>query len=162
MSGSPDNLSQIRDILVGSELASLHETIHAVDIRLQQLIEGFKKDLETAIEGLHDLIGQQHQQQSDRIIAIESMIDQLENRQAESSNHFTQQVEELRNQMTAQFEELTKTHQAHTESLMERLNAIDNNKPDRETIASLLESLASSLRAYPQSGIEVQTSSSNE
>ena len=161
MNEASDNLSRIREILVGNELSSLDEKIGLAKQSLMgelALSIGEMKDqmeksnlrLEQLFEALTQQIATDKQLQLERFQKLEdfqtALGKKIEEQQSILSAHFDQLYTQLDEKLKQTSSELQHENKQTQTQLLNKTELLKQTKVDKTEIASLFENLANSLR----------------
>jgi DNA anti-recombination protein RmuC len=129
-------LHEIRDLLFGEQLRSVHQRTEELEYRLQKQLQDMTTAFGSALEQLQDDTRRQLTELSQRV-------DSLDEKHTQQTTNLAQDIAALSGQVTEKY-------QALADKLAATSNDLKNNKTDRKMLASLLSGMANNLSVDEQ------------
>jgi hypothetical protein len=157
---SQEQLTAIRDLLFGQQVAQLESTIEQQNAQLNERLDGLEKlihnnqktinsALETASQTIESNLESAHLEHVSQEGILEDKLEKLDNLLADFQLATEQNFSDAHKSLSQSVDEINQSLMTEVKNLTKKIELaskeLGNNKADRKTLATLLESMATNL-----------------
>lgn len=160
MSKEVENISKIRDILIGNNLTEIERSLQKTEGILRQQILGVENQFNVHVEGTKKLVDEAYEkisarvegeknQQNSSIIKLQEEIQQLKSYIGKVRDDITREQDNMQKSIETKINQVSNQLRQHSEEmqsqLIERIEELKGSKVERSALAVLLSDIAMKL-----------------